>query len=587
MITKIALENFKSFSEPITADVNDLTVIAGPNSCGKSSIIQLLLLLAQTLENPHPEVAIDLGGRFVQFAEFREATFGRPKNKDAEFSVGFTLDVQEEDLQDINVLFQRQRMNRGINSNINNTTELVTNKAYISITFRVNRQGTPYISFCSYQKTVQKVGDYKCELQWVSKNSYKMLYEFIPSTSYKKDPSEVIGSYINRLREEIEKENKIRESRALSTDRNTHELAVLYRLGEPKTSIDEAVETIFRYFYRTQIQSRAKQTIEDNKNDLDELQRLILGTPITKSAIVHPQFEHFLLGSNRYMSLGSKDEGYLFEKFYENFRSIVTEVRTFLKRLHYIGPLRARPERAYLSTGTPIEIGNAGENAVPILWVNQNVKVTNKTHIGGKSREQNLEEAVRDWLGEFGIASAFHITKPKRVIYQAEMESSLGSNIMVTIADVGFGVSQVLPVIVAGLWAKKDSTLILEQPEIHLHPRLQGKLADFLICLAELDKRIIVETHSEHLINMLRLRIIQDKSGLLQKRIGILFVRSSDQVQTKKQGNEHKGSYIENLKVDEYGKISNWPPDFFPESSQINEAILRAMLEKSTQGSNK
>lgn len=224
----------------------------------------------------------------------------------------------------------------------------------------------------------------------------------------------------------------------------------------------------------------------------------------------------------------------------------------------------------------------AGENAVPILWLNQNENIAYKTKIGSEQRTNKLGIGVKEWLDEFGIASAFHITKPKQVIYQAELESSPGSGVMVTIADVGFGVSQLLPVIVAGLRAPKGSTLILEQPEIHLHPRLQGKLADFLICLVELDKKIIVETHSEHLINMLRLRIIQDKSGKLKERIRILFVKRYDQSTNNllEKEDSSKGSYIESLQMDEYGQILNWPTDFFPESSDLNEEILKAMMEK-------
>jgi len=252
-----------------------------------------------------------------------------------------------------------------------------------------------------------------------------------------------------------------------------------------------------------------------------------------------------------------------------------------LRSIQYIGPLRAKPERAYLSVGTPIEIGNAGEYAVPILWVNQNEKIRQKTKIGEEPVITSLAKATKEWLQEFGLSNSFHITKPNRVIYQAQLESNPGSNIMVTIADVGFGVSQLLPVIVAGLWAQVGSTLVLEQPEIHLHPRLQGKLADFLICMAELEKNIIVETHSEHLINMLRLRIIQDTSNEIKKKIGILFVRSQKQ---SKKIVKQQGSKIENLKVDDFGKIINWPADFFSETGDLNENILKARFEKLSKG---
>ena len=146
---------------------------------------------------------------------------------------------------------------------------------------------------------------------------------------------------------------------------------------------------------------------------------------------------------------------------------------------------------------------------------------------------------------------------------------------MVTIADVGFGVSQLLPVVLASLRAPIGATLIFEQPELHLHPRLQGKLADFFICMVELGKKVIVETHSEHFINMLRLRIAEDTTAELHNKVGILFVRGPMR---------GGGSHVESLQVDEYGGVVNWPPDFFPEHGDITEKILRAMFSKHSRG---
>jgi len=575
MITKIYLKGFKSFEDPIIADVNDLTVIAGSNSCGKSSLIQALLLLSQTLENPRPEVALDLGGRFVQFAEFKEAVFGRPKNIDASFIIGFDLDIEEKDIRDADVFFQKY--SRRFFSSTQSNTSFVLNKASIRICFRVSQSGTPLIAFAQYEKKVANVGTYNFTFIRRRKNN-KISYKFIPQNKEASEISEKIKSFSDNFKEAFREVIKLPTRSSNLKVIDVDPLKILE--GMSPSNFDVVFERAMNYIFFSLPGSKARQLISESKSMLTEFQELSFSIPISRSSIIQSQFDHFLFSPPTRHATDS-DEAYYFERFNKEFGEVENEVKRFLQSIQYIGPLRAKPERAYLSTGTPIEIGNAGENAVPILWVNQKEKVINKTKIGEPVKEQTLEDAVKSWLGEFGIASEFHITKPKRVIYQAEMESAPGSNVMVTIADVGFGVSQLLPVIVAGLWAKKGSTLILEQPEIHLHPRLQGKLADFLICLAELDKKVIVETHSEHLINMLRLRIIQDESEQLQKHIGIIFVKSREQIPTGKQEIKKQGSYIENLKVDEYGKITNWPPDFFPESSQIDKDILRAMLDKS------
>src|SRR5580698_5246676 len=77
------------------------------------------------------------------------------------------------------------------------------------------------------------------------------------------------------------------------------------------------------------------------------------------------------------------------------------------------------------------------------------------------------------------------------------------------LTNVGVGVSQVLPIVVMCLLAPVDSTMILEQPELHLHPAVQARLADFFLSIAKAGKQCIVETHSEYLINRLRLRSVQ------------------------------------------------------------------------------
>ena len=517
MIKKVYVENFKSFDKPTIADLSQLTIIAGANSCGKSSLIQILLLLSQTLENPRSEISLDLGGRYIQFSEFREAVFERPKNNEASFSVGFDVDLEELDIRNIQtfVLQSASRLTRARYLNQNENLSQVVNQGKVRFDFRVSQSGRPFISRFLYKKDIIGVGEYKCELLRQKKN-YKIDYQFTPYTKKRDGDAELVKKSIDNILEYI-------ASSYTNTSNKKRRLEINKLLQDNSTShFDEIFRSLSTEFLRSSNVSKTPRLFLELASEFENIQQAIFTTPVNRSTTIQTQFEHFLFYPIRFPTLDIQ-ENYFYEKLNEQFRGIDSETKKFLRNIHYVGPLRAKPERAYLSTGTPIEIGNSGENAIPILWANQNEKVFNKTKIGGNSKEQKLSVAVQSWLNEFGIATSFHITKPKRVIYQAEMESNSGSKLMVTIADVGFGVSQLLPVIVAGLQSRKGATIILEQPEIHLHPRLQAKLADFLICMAELGKNIIVETHSEHLINMIRLRIIEDKTGVLQEQIGILF----------------------------------------------------------------
>jgi predicted ATPase len=127
----------------------------------------------------------------------------------------------------------------------------------------------------------------------------------------------------------------------------------------------------------------------------------------------------------------------------------------------------------------------------------------------------------------------------------------------VKLTDVGFGVSQVLPVIVECFYVPRRSIVIFEQPEIHLHPRVQADLADLFVDAIRAreggvprDCQFIIESHSEHFLRRLQLRIAEEQ--LSKDDAALYFVHSRG-----------AGAHIEELDVDDYGNIRNWPDGFF------------------------
>jgi predicted ATPase len=132
--------------------------------------------------------------------------------------------------------------------------------------------------------------------------------------------------------------------------------------------------------------------------------------------------------------------------------------------------------------------------------------------------------------------------------------------LLVNIADIGFGFSQIFPIVVQGLFMPKGHVLLLEQPEIHLHPALQMKLGDFLIALVLSGKQIIVETHSEHIINRLIRRIVEDETQILESRIGISFFTKTS-----------TGVGVEEVIVNDIFGVQNWPDGFFDQAVDEKE----------------
>lgn len=146
----------------------------------------------------------------------------------------------------------------------------------------------------------------------------------------------------------------------------------------------------------------------------------------------------------------------------------------------------------------------------------------------------------------------------------------------VKLTDVGFGVSQVLPVIVECFCVPERSIVIFEQPEIHLHPRVQADLADLFVDAIRARERgherecqFIIESHSEHFLRRLLRGIAEEK--LSRKDAALYFVYT-------------KGSSarIEELDVDEFGSIRNWPEDFF--GDEMADLVARAEAQARRMG---
>lgn len=255
------------------------------------------------------------------------------------------------------------------------------------------------------------------------------------------------------------------------------------------------------------------------------------------------------------------------DAYYQNAGFLVDREYEFAKalsRIRYLGPLRAVPERRYFWTGAePPDVGMAGEAAVAaLLAARKRGRVIAR---GRGRRRRNIEEHVAAWLRAVGLVHDFSVVTLSEVahLYEVVVRKTATST-PVPLPDVGFGVSQILPVLVLCFYAPEGSTIILEQPEIHLHPAVQSGLADVLIDAVEHRRvQILVESHSEHLLRRLQRRIADET--LSSDQVGLWFCRSS-----------REETSIEALNLDMYGSITNWPEDFF--GDQFGEVAELAKL---------
>jgi predicted ATPase len=234
-----------------------------------------------------------------------------------------------------------------------------------------------------------------------------------------------------------------------------------------------------------------------------------------------------------------------------------------LKGIKYLSPLRAIPQRAYLQFSVQdSDIATDGSNVAQYLWLNKDEKVK------FEDESVTLISGVNKCLKFMGLDQKISVKRTNRILYQLTASLKTNEDKEVPISDIGFGYSQIIPMIVRGLTVQQNSLTIYEQPEIHLHPSSAASIADLLISFAKDNKRSIVETHSADLINKLRLRIIENPN--LAKLVNIIFVEQDENNLTK----------IRQFQFDEDGMPPEWPIGFIDESQQIAEKIIMARTQK-------
>jgi predicted ATPase len=228
-----------------------------------------------------------------------------------------------------------------------------------------------------------------------------------------------------------------------------------------------------------------------------------------------------------------------------------------LRSITYLGPLREHPRRMYQWSGdTPGDVGQRGELAIPAILAAEGEG--RKLNRGRKQTLKGFAEFIAGWMKDLGVIDSFTV-KPVaegRREYEVLMRTHSGAP-EVKITDVGFGVSQVLPALVQAFYCPPDSTVWMEQPEIHLHPQVQAELADVFISAIQAwengkprNTQLIIESHSEHFLNRLQRRVAEEKVG--PDDVAVYFTR---------RGAGATG--LEPLQLNGYGDIENWPENFF------------------------
>ena len=255
-----------------------------------------------------------------------------------------------------------------------------------------------------------------------------------------------------------------------------------------------------------------------------------------------------------------------FELAYEN----------LMDSVYYLGPLREYPRREYSWSGSsPEDVGQRGERTVDAMLTATRDRMMRRLKPRGRGvRKMSFQKMIAHWLNELGLIRDFRLEEiaAGSNLYRAMVKASTLS-VPTSLTDVGFGVSQILPVLTLLYYVPEGSTVLMEQPEIHLHPAVQSGLADVMLNVAHVRNiQIIVESHSEHLMRRLQRRVAEQRA-------------SSDDVKLYFVSSRRGRAQASDLHLNMWGEIENWPKDFFGdemgEIAAISEASLKSRMEQS------
>ena len=624
MITKWRVFNFKSIREETELNLERLTIFAGANSSGKSTILQSILLIAQTLSNKLSSRSVVLNGALTTLGQFDDlksngsksdqitikCTCSPSPNPDRATRQETATTHERAFYYDPRSTLQEIACEISFDSDPSSSKKevfqvqprLFASRLICTSRDEYGKDQRAEISIHRSKKTLSEIKGidsirefndqlraglrYSVELDEASmaevKEDYHSAYtigcvlrHFLPERviygiNRTKENAKAITML---LQDDIHHSARFRRHLVRGITLSEEVVSVLRDILQNVVNFDEA-------FYQPQSlfghQPMTSRFWSERLRSLPRGVRIEIQEALQQSDNL---FERILEAMQKSNPQSSKSRDLVQFRPPRQIAEATWYLDNFFtSSLKYLGPLRDAPKPLYplAPAADPNDVGLRGEHTAAILDLHKDkrIKYIPSEHfktpaINRDIITRTLETAVIDWLEYLGVASSLKSQDQGKLGHglKVGLESSEALH---DLTHVGVGVSQVLPILVMSLLADSDSTLVFEQPELHLHPKVQTLLSDFLISMALCNKQCIVETHSEYLIDRLRFRIATASSeNEINNQAKIYFVEKSSQ-----------GSLFREVVINEYGAILDWPEGFFDQSHQQAEEILQAATLK-------
>ncbi len=254
----------------------------------------------------------------------------------------------------------------------------------------------------------------------------------------------------------------------------------------------------------------------------------------------------------------------------------ISDEPIFTDNFQYLNAYRIEPKSVNLKNYTSVihfkNVGNFGQFTAHFIeaYHNEEVEFENLIHKDSYLKDditgeiivnKTLINQINLWMGEISPNVNIRTTSISSefvLLEYAFKQPNFGNTNRFKPENVGFGISYVLPVVVALLASRPGELIIIENPESHIHPKGQAILGKLIAKVAQNDVQIIVETHSDHILNGIRVAVKEEEISK-DKVIAFYF--------EKEIGPSEQYSKITNIEIDKNGELSDYPPDFLDEWS--------------------
>lgn len=536
-----SIENIKSFKNKTELELKPLTILVGRNSCGKSSLLRFPVVLSQTCDDDS-QSPLQLYGRLIDYGTFNDVIFGHNGNG-ISFSLKYDVVVNDDSM------VYRKIDSKNVVQDIR-SVDVSTHLGIVNDRLVVDNQKL-YI-------------DGKC------------LFEF--SDNEDKKTYKINGVYDFRNSTFIEEEYEI-------TSNQGFELGFL-RLPPTGENLRECIKQQFfldddftydderKRFYAEDKLFRG--TDEEIKKIHDSFKKR---TAVTFAAgpLIAPFAMPFIAKElaemkekEKYASSYAELHFWYINDCYTYYYGLIDTIyqmcRNEMRMLSYIGPFRQSPERIYRDTGSQQKkVGVKGEYASNVL-------------IDDYTKNKALIGSISEWLYN-ALGYKLVVTNVADGYYQLLLEDKNG--IRSNITDVGYGISQILPIVTQIMVTVPSSRIsemknnhllsemsIIEQPELHLHPAAQAELADlFAACVTgNNNRKLLIETHSEHFIRKLQVLIADKNCGITADDVAVYYVDK----------NEKGEAIIDKLIILPNGQFEkDWPSGFFDKAFELSLELIK------------